>query len=173
MTNFGSMQEPGDLLQLIEAIPHKPPFRFIDEILELDECHILGSYRYREDEFFYKGHFPEYSVTPCVILLETMIQIGGLVLGVFLSRLVTGINCIRVPTLTAVYDTEFFATVNPGEQVFVRGEKIYFRNHHLRIAASMTSGTGQEICRGIMTGIVGKVESSYQSGSDHDGTYSS
>lgn len=85
-----------------------------------------------------------------------MIQIGGLVLGIFLSRMAAGSNSIQIPTLTAVDDMEFFANVHPGDRVYIRGEKIYFRNHHIKISASMTAETGQEICRGILTGIVGE-----------------
>ena len=45
-------------IQILNAVPQQRPFRFIDDIFELDEEHIAGIYRFREDEYFYKGHFP-------------------------------------------------------------------------------------------------------------------
>ena len=61
---------------ILDSIPQQEPFRFIDEILELSEDHILAAYRFREDADFYRGHFPGNPVTPGVILIETMAQSG-------------------------------------------------------------------------------------------------
>ena len=60
--------------EVLARVPQQPPFRFIDEILELDAEHILAGYRFREDAGFYRGHFPGNPITPGVILLETMAQ---------------------------------------------------------------------------------------------------
>ena len=57
------MAEPGLIRQVLQAVPQQAPFRFIDEIAELDADHIVGSYRFRPDEFFYKGHFPGRPIT--------------------------------------------------------------------------------------------------------------
>src|SRR2546427_11633971 len=62
---------------VLDAMPHRPPFRFIDEILELDEDHIVAAYRYSADADFYRGHFPGNPITPGVLLLEAMAQAGG------------------------------------------------------------------------------------------------
>ena len=40
--------------QIVEMIPQKRPFRFVDTILEVDENHIVGEYTFRKDEMFYK-----------------------------------------------------------------------------------------------------------------------
>src|SRR5438477_9477834 len=57
---------------VLDAMPHRSPFRFIDEILELDEDHIVAAYRYSADADFYRGHFPGNPITPGVLLLEAM-----------------------------------------------------------------------------------------------------
>lgn len=62
----------------IEAlIPHRSPFLFIDEIVSADEAGSVAVRTFKEDEFFFKGHFPSYPVVPGVILIETMAQAGG------------------------------------------------------------------------------------------------
>ena len=43
---------------VLALVPQQEPFRFIDEILELDDEHIVAAYRFRENADFYRGHFP-------------------------------------------------------------------------------------------------------------------
>src|SRR4030065_2658038 len=71
--------------RVLSMVPQQPPFRFIDEILTLDEEHIAGVYRFRSDEYFYRGHFPGLPITPGVILIETMAQTGVVAFGLYLS----------------------------------------------------------------------------------------
>lgn len=61
----------------IELIPHRDPFIFLDELLEVDEKHTVAKHVFTADHFFFKGHFPGYPVVPGVILVETMAQCGG------------------------------------------------------------------------------------------------
>ena len=70
--------------EILALVPQREPFRFIDEIISLDEEQIIGAYRFREDEFFYRGHFPGHPITPGVILIETMAQIGATAFGIYL-----------------------------------------------------------------------------------------
>ena len=62
--------------EIIAKPPYQDPFLFVDEILEVDENGITGSYTYDAGHDFYKGHFKNNPVTPGVILTETMAQIG-------------------------------------------------------------------------------------------------
>lgn len=72
--------------QIVSALPYEKPFLFVDEIVHLDESGIEGNYRFKEDEYFYQGHFKNYPVTPGVILTECMAQIGLVCLGVYLVK---------------------------------------------------------------------------------------
>ena len=49
--------------QIMEILPHRPPMLLVDEILEMDENHVVGALHLTGDEFFFQGHFPAVSST--------------------------------------------------------------------------------------------------------------
>lgn len=70
--------------EIVTYLPYTDPFLFVDEILEVDDEKIVGVYTYKPSLDFYKGHFKDHPVTPGVILIETMAQIGLVCLGIYL-----------------------------------------------------------------------------------------
>ena len=69
---------------VLAAVPHRAPFRFIDEILELDDAHIVAAYRFQPEAEFYRGHFPGNPITPGVLLVEAMAQACVVAHGIYL-----------------------------------------------------------------------------------------
>ncbi|MDR0998023.1 MAG: beta-hydroxyacyl-ACP dehydratase, partial [Treponema sp.] len=63
--------------EIEDLLPHRPPFLFVDEIVSAAGDRIVAKRVFTEEEFFFKGHFPQYPVVPGVILVETMAQAGG------------------------------------------------------------------------------------------------
>ena len=64
--------------QIMEIIPHRDPFLLIDEIIEMEVGVKVKARKYiKEDEFWFKGHFPEYLVTPGVLIIEMLAQAGA------------------------------------------------------------------------------------------------
>ena len=136
---------------VLGAMPHRPPFRFIDEILELDDEHIVAAYRFPADADFYRGHFPGNPVTPGVLLLEAMAQAGVVAHGIYLvGREAPG----RPPLLTLSTDAtvEFSGMVRPGQRVLIRGRKLVFRRRLLRSAVEMALEDGTVVCSGTLSG---------------------
>ena len=67
-----------DTTKIMEILPHRPPFLFIDKIYELSDDMVIGVKNVTIDEDFFKGHFPDYPVMPGVIIIEAMAQMGGI-----------------------------------------------------------------------------------------------
>ena len=63
--------------KLDELLPHRPPFRFLDRLIETRPDGCVGEYAFPADAFFFKGHFPGFPVVPGVLLIEAMAQCGG------------------------------------------------------------------------------------------------
>lgn len=40
--------------QIMEILPHRPPMLLVDEILEMDENHVVGALHLTGDEFFFQ-----------------------------------------------------------------------------------------------------------------------
>jgi 3-hydroxyacyl-[acyl-carrier-protein] dehydratase len=63
----------------LDLLPHRPPMRLLDEIVDLDAgAHARGRRVLRADDFFFDGHFPHEPIVPAVILVEMLAQVGGL-----------------------------------------------------------------------------------------------
>ena len=76
---FDLTQEPVmDVNQIMDMLPHRPPFLLVDKIIELSEKHVVGIKNVTMNEPFFVGHFPGAPVMPGVLQIEAMAQTGGI-----------------------------------------------------------------------------------------------
>ncbi|MBN2233845.1 MAG: beta-hydroxyacyl-ACP dehydratase, partial [Opitutales bacterium] len=60
-----------------DYIPHRDPFLFVDEIIEMDDSHIVTGLTLKPEMDLYRGHYPSNPITPGVILCESVFQSAG------------------------------------------------------------------------------------------------
>ncbi len=140
--------------KVLELLPQQEPFRFVDRILELDAEHIIATNRFRPEADFYRGHFPGRPVTPGVLLLEAVAQVGVVALGIYLFALDHSKEELeRTVTLFVDAEVEFSGVVAPGTEVTISAKKVFWRRNKLRSRATMTLPDGTLVCAATISGM--------------------
>jgi 3-hydroxyacyl-[acyl-carrier-protein] dehydratase len=102
--------------EIHRRIPHRPPFLFIDKIIEINEDSAKASLFVKPDFPFFKGHYPENPIMPGVLLCESVFQTGAVFLADYLSnQSLTDENV--TPVLSRIRDARFKRMVLPGDNV--------------------------------------------------------
>ena len=140
--------------ELLKRIPQQEPFRFVDEILEIDDDRIEAAYTWRPDADFYRGHFPGNPVTPGVLLVESMAQAGVVALGIYiLAKEGSGAEVDKIVTVFTDLQVDFSGMVKPGDRVRISGRRVFWRRRKLRTEVEMRLEDGTVVCSGVLSGM--------------------
>ena len=104
-----------DVVKIMDILPHRQPFLFVDKVLELSKTHVVGVKNVTMNEDFFRGHFPGAPVMPGVIQIEAMAQVGGILV---LSTVTDPQNYLTY--FLKIDNVRFRAQVLPGDTIIFR-----------------------------------------------------
>lgn len=95
-----------------ELLPHRPPFLFVDEIVEVQPARLArGTWRLRGEEAFFAGHFPGRPTLPGVLMVEAIAQLGAIAL------LADESYAGKLPLFGGIDRARFRRQVVPGDEL--------------------------------------------------------
>lgn len=105
--------------EVLQAIPHRPPFLFIDKVVENRPDGIVCARTFRADEKFYEGHYPNAPLTPGVLLCESVFQAAAIYLVKKARASGDADFAGRTPTLCRIENARFRGMVFPGDEAVI------------------------------------------------------
>jgi 3-hydroxyacyl-[acyl-carrier-protein] dehydratase len=105
--------------QILKAIPHRPPFLFVDKVIELTDTKIRAAKEISPEEPFFKGHYPGNPIMPGVLICESIFQTGAILLSSIIGDIGKG-----TPVLTRINNAKFKNMVRPGAVLELEAELV-------------------------------------------------
>ena len=105
--------------EIKKYLPHRDPFLFVDKVTDINIGNdIDGEITFNENFFFFKGHFPDKPIVPGVIIVESLAQLGGLLIYKSFEEDLLG----KDPELFAIDSAKFKSPTLPGDKLNIKAE---------------------------------------------------
>jgi 3-hydroxyacyl-[acyl-carrier-protein] dehydratase len=107
--------------EIMEIIPHRPPFLLVDRILEIDDQHAIGIKQVTMNEPFFAGHFPGNPIMPGVLQIEALAQVGAV--AVLRQPAYRG----KIAVFARIENVRFRKPVTPGDTLRLEVQLVELR----------------------------------------------
>jgi 3-hydroxyacyl-[acyl-carrier-protein] dehydratase len=105
--------------EILNAIPHRPPFLFVDRIVEVSGTKIKTTKEVKPDESVFEGHYPGQPIMPGALICESIFQTGAILLSKMMGGMGGGI-----PVLARISNAKFKSIVKPGSILDIEAELV-------------------------------------------------
>jgi 3-hydroxyacyl-[acyl-carrier-protein] dehydratase len=130
-----------------DLLPHRPPFLFLDEIVELGPTKLVARRTIRADEPHFQGHYPGRPIMPGVLICEAALQAGC-----YLMASQGAPDPTKVPVVTRMNDVKFKRMVKPGDtiEIDVELERSVMSVHYMRATVRSSGKTAASLTFAVM-----------------------
>ena len=134
-----------DIEQIKQVIPHRDPFLLIDEIEEIEEGKRAVALKHiKADDFWFRGHFPDYPVVPGVLILEMLAQTGAV------AMLMLPENKGKIGFFGGVKEAKFRRQVVPGDTLRLEVEIVKVKGP-VGVGKGIATVNGEKACTAEIT----------------------
>ena len=109
-----------DLERIKSVLPHREPFIFIDEVIEVDEKKVVAVKNIRDDEDYFRGHFPGNPLMPGVLITEAMAQTSIILYSIVKPDIVKA----NPNYYLGKVNVQFLAPAYPGERLILESNNV-------------------------------------------------
>ena len=140
-----------NLDEIKELIPHREPFLYLDSLVDIIKLNkASGVKTFREDEDFFKGHFPGNPVVPGVILIEMMAQTAAALIAFSLKSETFN----KIVYLMNVESSKFRNPVFPKMKVKADVESLRSRGKVWKFYGKMKDEHDNLICESVWSAMI-------------------
>ncbi len=128
-----------------ELLPHRYPFALVDRIIDFTPGKTaIGIKNVTINEPFFPGHIPQRPIMPGVLIVESMAQVGGVIL-----TLLPGMKG-KFFAFAGIDGVRFRRPVVPGDQLVMTMELLSFKRQRIAKMQGRATVDGQLVCEGEM-----------------------
>ena len=137
--------------QIEKLIPHRPPFLFLDELINIKKLETAtGVNIFSDNEEFFKGHFPGHPIVPGVILIEMMAQAGAALIAYSIKEETTD----KIVYLMNVEKTKFRKPVFPNQKIYTNVKALRSKGRVWRLEGNSYNSENVPICEATWSAMI-------------------